>query len=138
MNPESQELLLVKILIGVAWLDGEIQPEERAYLSKVAQTQHFTDPAIAALLSTPISQQECEDWIETYLGNSLFLDNSNDRQDRLLEAISGMIYSDGDVATAEAQILMSFQPAETATNRDAMPFISKLRQLYQNWVKKIG
>ena len=78
MNPESQELLLVKILIGVAWLDGEIQPEERAYLSKVPQIQHLANPEIAALLSTPISQKECEDWIETYLGHSLFLENSND------------------------------------------------------------
>ncbi len=138
MNPESQELLLVKILIGVAWLDGEIQPEERAYLSKVAQTHHLADPEIAALLSTPISQKECQDSIETYLGSSLFLDSSNDTQDRLLEAISGMIYSDGDVAMAEAQILMSFQSAETPTNLESTPFISKLRQLYRNWVKKIA
>jgi uncharacterized tellurite resistance protein B-like protein len=138
MNPESQELLLVKILIGVAWLDGEIQPEERAYLSKVAQTHHLEDPAIAALLSTPISQKECEDWIETYLSDSLVLDKSNHNQDRLLEAISGMIYSDGDVATAEAQILMSFQSVETPTNRDTPAVITKLRQLYQNWVKKIS
>ena len=132
------KLLLVKILIGVAWLDGEIQPEERAYLSKVAQTHYLTDPAIAALLSTPISQKECEDWIETYLGDNLFLDKSNHHQDRLLEAISGMIYSDGDVATAEAQILMSFQPAETPSNRDTPAVITKLRQLYQNWVEKIS
>jgi uncharacterized tellurite resistance protein B-like protein len=138
MNPESQDLLLVKILIGVAWLDGEIQPEERAYLSKVAQTHHLEDPAIAALLSTPISQKECEDWIETYLSDNLLLDKSNDRQDRLLEAISGMIYSDGDVTTAEAQILMSFQPAETPIDRDTPAVITKLRQLYQNWVKKIS
>jgi uncharacterized tellurite resistance protein B-like protein len=136
MNAESQELLLVKILIGVAWLDGEIQPEERAYLSKVAQTHQLADPSIAALLSTPISQKECEDWIETYLGHSLFLANSNDSQDRLLEAISGMIYSDGDVAMAEAQVLMPFQSVETPTNRDSIPLISTLRQLYQNWVKK--
>jgi uncharacterized tellurite resistance protein B-like protein len=138
MNPESQELLLVKILIGVAWLDGEIQPEERAYLSKVAHTHHLEDPAIAALLSTPISQKECEDWIETYLSDSLVLDKSNHSQDRLLEAISGMIYSDGDVATAEAQILMSLQTAETPIDRDTPAVITKLRQLYQNWVKKIS
>jgi uncharacterized tellurite resistance protein B-like protein len=138
MNPESQELLLVKILIGVAWLDGEIQPEERAYLSKVAQTHHLEDPTIAALFSTPISQKECEDWIETYLSDNLFLDKSNHSQDRLLEAISGMIYSDGDVATAEAQILMSFQAAETPIDRDTPIVVSKLRQLYQNWVKKIS
>jgi uncharacterized tellurite resistance protein B-like protein len=138
MNAESQERLLVKILIGVAWLDGEIQPEERAYLSKVAQTHHLADPEIATLLSTPISQKECQEWIETYIAYSLSLDKSDDSCDRLLEAISGMIYSDGDVATAEAQILMSFQEAETPTDRNPPLVITKLRQLYQNWVKKIG
>jgi uncharacterized tellurite resistance protein B-like protein len=138
MNAESQELLLVKILIGVAWLDGEIQSEERAYLSKVAQTHHLADPTIAALLSTPISQKECEEWIETYLGHSLLLNKSDDSYNRLLEAISGMIYSDGDVAMAEAKVLMDLQPAEPSTAQDSIPFISKLRQLYQNWVKKIS
>ena len=28
---------LVKILIGVAWLDGKIQPEERRHLHQVAK-----------------------------------------------------------------------------------------------------
>jgi uncharacterized tellurite resistance protein B-like protein len=138
MNPESQERLLVKILIGVAWLDGEIQSEERAYLAKVAQTHHLEDPAIAALLSTPISQQECEEWIETYLAQSLSSDKSTDSHERLLEAIGGMIYSDGDVAIAEAKILMDLQPSASSPNQDSIAFISKLRQLYQNWVKKIA
>jgi uncharacterized tellurite resistance protein B-like protein len=138
MNPESQERLLVKILIGVAWLDGEIQPEERAYLAKVAQTHHLEDPAIAALLSTPISQQECEEWIETYLAQSLSSDKSADSHERLLEAIGGMIYSDGDVAMAEAKVLMDLQPSEPSTSRDSIPFISKLCQLYHHWVKKIA
>ena len=139
MNAESQERLLVKILIGVAWLDGEIQPEERAYLSKVAHTHHLADPEIAALLSTPISQKECEDWIDSYLAHTLLLDKTDDNYDRLLELISGMIYSDNDVAIAEAKILMDLQPPATSTDRrDSIPFISTLRQLYQNWVKKIA
>jgi uncharacterized tellurite resistance protein B-like protein len=138
MNPESQERLLVKILIGVAWLDGEIQPEERAYLSKVAQTHHLEDPEIATILSTPISQKECEDWIETYLAQSLSLDKSANSHERLLEAIGGMIYSDGDVAIAEAKILMDLQAPASSTNQDSSPFISKLRQLYHHWVKKIA
>jgi hypothetical protein len=122
MDAESKERLLVKILIGVAWLDGEIQPEERTYLLKVAQRHHIEDPAIEAA---------CEQWIELYLNESL-------SQERLLEAISGMIYSDGDIATAEAQVLMSLQPDQIKSNRDTPVVIAKLRQLYQNWVKKIN
>jgi uncharacterized tellurite resistance protein B-like protein len=131
MNAESQELLLVKILIGVAWLDGEIQPEERTYLLKVAQRHHIEDPAIEELLANPVSQTACEEWIELYLKESL-------SHERLLEAISGMIYSDGDIATAEAQVLMSLQPEKIKPNRDTPVVIAKLRQLYQNWVKKIN
>ncbi len=131
MDAESQERLLVKILIGVAWLDGEIQPEERTYLLKVAQSHHIEDPAIEELLANPVSQKACEDWIELYLAES-------HSQERLLEAISGMIYSDGDIATAEAQVLMSLQPEQIKPNRDTPVIIVKLRQLYQNWVKKIN
>lgn len=137
IDAESQERLLVKILIGVAWIDGEIQSEERAYLSKVA-SHHLTDPAVAALLSTPVSHKECAEWIETYLTDNFSVDKSDNTADRLLEAISGMIYSDGDVATAEAQILMNLQSEQPRTTPDTPVVVTKLRQLYQSWVKKLS
>ncbi len=38
---------LVKILIGAAWLDGRIQPEERQYLREIAQAKGLaSDPEI--------------------------------------------------------------------------------------------
>ncbi|WP_295620566.1 hypothetical protein [Chamaesiphon sp. GL140_3_metabinner_50] len=39
MDNQSQARLSIEIPIGVAWLDGKIQPEERQYLAKVAQAR---------------------------------------------------------------------------------------------------
>lgn len=42
---------LVKILIGAAWIDGRIQPEERQYLRKIAQEKGVAnEPEIQPLL----------------------------------------------------------------------------------------
>jgi uncharacterized tellurite resistance protein B-like protein len=134
MNIESQARLLMKILIGVAWLDGEIQPEERQYLSKVAQTHHLVgDPEIDTLLSDTqkVTATECEQWIQDYLG-----DRSIHDDDGLIEAISGLIYSDGDVATAEAKLLVNIQ-SQPSSPPTSQPLTTKIRQLYHNWLKKI-
>jgi hypothetical protein len=78
--------LLVKILIGVAWLDGKIQPEERQYLDRVLHTHQLADDAELQLLLTgtiAVTPTECEGWIQEYLG-----DRSINDDDRLIEAIS--------------------------------------------------
>jgi uncharacterized tellurite resistance protein B-like protein len=135
MNIESQARLLMRILIGVAWLDGEIQPEERQYLAKVAQTHHLDrDPEIETLLTGKIevTATDCEQWIQDYLG-----DRSIHDDDGLIEAISGLIYSDGDVATAEAQLLVNIQSQPSSSPPNPQPLTTKIRQLYHNWLQKI-
>lgn len=136
MDTQSQAKLLIKILIGVAWLDGKIQPEEREYLVKVAKTHHLEedveiDPLLAGTMK--VTPADCQAWIQTYLG-----DRSINDDDRLVEAISGLIYSDGDVATAEAQLLVDIQSSPSSPQSVEQPLVNKLRQLYQNWVKKIN
>jgi uncharacterized tellurite resistance protein B-like protein len=137
MDTQSQSRLLVKILIGVAWLDGEIQPEERQYLVKVAQTYDLdADAEIHPLLdgTMTVTSTDCENWIQTYLG-----DRSIHDDDRLIEAISGLIYSDGDVATAEAQLLIDIQSTPVSEPQSSNQIlVPKLRQLYQNWVEKLN
>ncbi len=135
MDTQSQARLLIKILIGIAWLDGEIQPEERQYLSAVAQAHHLDDdPEVEPLLTgkLKVTVTECEQWIREYLG-----DRSIHDDDKLIEAISGLIYSDGDVAIAEAKFLTNIQsqPSHPAPNQQ--PLVTKIRQLYQGWLQKI-
>ncbi len=125
MNTKSQSRLLMKILIGVAWLDGAIQPEERQYLAKVAQTHQLDlDPEIESLLAGRISltAADCEQWIQEYLGDRSIYDD-----DELIEAISGLIYSDGDVAIDEAKLLANIQSQPSSVP----PLVSKIQQLYK-------
>ena len=115
----------MKILIGVAWLDGAIQPEERQYLAKVAQSHQLDlDPEIESLLAGRISlaAADCEQWIQEYLG-----DRSIHDDDGLIEAISGLIYSDGDVAIDEAKLLVNIQSVPSSVP----PLFSKIQQLYK-------
>jgi uncharacterized tellurite resistance protein B-like protein len=132
MSTESQVRLLLKILIGIAWLDGEIQPEERVYLSKIAHTHQLDgDAEISLLLAGSLnpSQTDCEHWIETY--RSLHGD------DGLLEAISGIIYSDGEIAISEAQLLVNIQPDRSHRSEREKPLVmTKLRGLYRNWLNQ--
>jgi uncharacterized tellurite resistance protein B-like protein len=136
MYTQAQARFLVKILIGVAWLDGKIQPEERQYLVKIAQKYHLDeDIEIHPLLegTMTVTQADCEQWIQLYLG-----DRSINDDDRLIEDISGLIYSDGDVATAEAKLLTDIQsePNSVAPNKPML--VDKIRQLYQSWVEKLN
>jgi hypothetical protein len=125
MDTKAQSRLLLKILIGVAWLDGAIQPEERQYLAKVAQTHQLEhDTEVEPLLTgtMTVTAAECEQWIQSYLG-----DRSIHDDDGLIEAISGLIYSDGDVAVAEAKLLVNIQSVPAT----APPLVSKIQQLYK-------
>jgi hypothetical protein len=125
MDTKAQSRLLMKILIGVAWLDGAIQPEEHHYLAKVAQAHQLEqDTEVEPLLTGTIAvtATECEQWIQEYLG-----DRSIHDDDGLIEAISGLIYSDGDVAVAEAKLLVNIQSTPAA----APPLVSKIQQLYK-------
>jgi uncharacterized tellurite resistance protein B-like protein len=136
MDTQSQPKLLISILIGVAWLDGEIQPAERQYLAKVAQTYHLEkDTEVEPLLTgaIKISAAQCEQLIQEYLGNRSIHDD-----DQLIEAISGLIYSDGDVAVAEAKLLVDIQSTPSLIKPNQSPLISRIHHLYQNWLNKMG
>ena len=128
---------LVKILIGSAWLDGKIQPEERTYLNRIAQEQGVAqDPEISPLLQDlrQIETAECYQWVQEYLGNS---PSPADYQN-LLEAISGLIYSDSDVDTEEAKLLTQLQLLDPA-NHEPQPahnaVMKEIQKLYRRWVE---
>ncbi|MFM6404372.1 MAG: TerB family tellurite resistance protein, partial [Microcystis sp.] len=60
---------LLKILIGVAWIDGVIQPSERSYLRQVAVREKLDDDLeIKPLLSElkPVKTSEFYRWLESY------------------------------------------------------------------------
>jgi uncharacterized tellurite resistance protein B-like protein len=129
---------LVKILIGAAWIDGKIQAEEREYLQKVAKEADLADdreiqPLLYGLKA--VSAQECYGWVQEYLGDN---PSAEDYQ-RLIEAMSALIYSDGDVATEEAKLLTRLQlldPATASSKFAQNHALKAIQKLYRHWIDK--
>ncbi|MDJ0617569.1 MAG: TerB family tellurite resistance protein [Calothrix sp. MO_192.B10] len=128
---------LIKILIGAAWIDGRIQPEERQYLRKIAEEQGVaSEPDIKPWLYElrAVQPAECYLWVSEYLGDS---PSSEDYQ-KLIEAISGLIYSDGEVAIEEAKLLTKLQDLSTE-KESTQPILSgilkKIQKMYRRWVE---
>ena len=128
---------LVKILIGAAWIDGKIQPEERTYLNQIAQEKGVAqDPEIYPLLNElrQVEPKECYEWMKEYLGNSPSL---TDYQN-LLDSISGLIYSDNDIDTEEAKLLTQLQSLDPESNSPQPvhnAVMKQIQKLYRRWVE---
>ncbi len=137
LNKENNVKQLVKILIGAAWIDGKIQPEERTYLNRVAQEKGVaTEPEIYPLLHElrQVEPSECYEWVKAYLGNS---PSPADYQN-LVESISGLIYSDSDVATEEAKLLTELQSLDPESNAPQPvhnAVMKEIQKLYRRWVE---
>lgn len=128
---------LVKILIGAAWIDGRIQSEERQYLRRIAQEKGVAeDPEIQPLLYELVSVKpaQCYDWVKEYLGDR----PSADDYQNLIEALSGLIYSDGEVAIEEAKLLTKLQKLSTdseSTQPGYNTILKQVQKLYRRWVE---
>lgn len=128
---------LMKIIIGAAWLDGRIQPEEKQYLLKVAQEKNLADdPDIRPLLYElrTVQPAECYEWVKEYLGDRPSVEDSQN----LIEAISGLIYSDGEVAIEEAKLLTKIQSLnleDASAQSGHSTLIKTIQKLYRRWVE---
>lgn len=136
-SPDTKTL--VKILIGTAWIDGKIQQEEREYLHRVAKEKGVAEePDIQPLLYEfrPVPVTECYQWVNQYLGDR----PTSEACQQLLEAISGLIYSDGTVATEEAKLLTDLQlldPTSDNSEQASNSVVRAIRNLYQRWIAKL-
>lgn len=126
---------ILKILIGAAWIDGIIQPEERAYLRRVAVEFKLAEESeIKPLLSElrPIQAVECYEWLEEYFGSN---PSSEDYQ-QLLEIISGLVYVDGYVDIREAKLIETIQSCDPSNpecrNSILDKVLRKIQQLYRS------
>lgn len=129
---------LIKILIGAAWLDGKVQPEEREYLHRIVEEKGLKDdPDLSPLLYEfrPVKPDECYTWVKEYLGDR---PSSEDCQ-QLIEAISGLVYSDGSIANEEAKLLTDLQLLDIVNEKgggkpENHSVLNAIRGLYQRWV----
>ena len=123
---------LLEILVAVAWIDGEIQPEEREFIEKIAVEQIGSAAEVEDLLNNyqDSSQEQCYQLLEQYLGNSREPDDYNN----LLSAVSSLIYSDNDIATEEANLLTIMQNIDPQNDRERSTLdkvIGKIQKLYK-------
>lgn len=139
MTTDPKVKTLVKILIGAAWIDGQIQPEEREYLHRVVKEKGVADePDIQPLLYEfrPVKPEECYGWVKEFLGEHPTTESCQ----QLIESISGLIYSDGTVANEEARFLTNLQeldPSHESTDPQNSKVLKAIRNLYQRWVSKL-
>lgn len=128
---------LVKILIGVAWLDGSIQPEERSHLQRIAKDKRVDQdreiqPILYELRS--VKPEECYQWVQNYLGKH----PTAERCHQLIEAISQLVYADGKIDSEEAKLLTRLQILESEpTPCLHTKAIDTIRKLYQHGIEKI-
>lgn len=136
MADDSSAKQLVKILIGAAWIDGQIQPEERKYLQQVVKEQGLADDAEIQLLLfefRTVQPKECYQWIREYLSEHPTAEDFHE----LIEAISAVVYSDGVVAIEEARLLTNIKlidPANSSSEPAFNPVLKAVQQLYQRWL----
>ncbi len=137
MTNKDKTKQLLKILVGVAWIDGIIQTEEREYLKKMAiQTGLDNDAEIQSLLTEiqPVTANLCYEWLKQYLGEN----HSQQDYEELLEAISAMVYSDDDIDIQEAKLLSKLQdldPKNANNNSIFDRLLDSIRQLYRQGLK---
>ena len=109
-DQENKQLL--KILVGIAWLDGKLEPGEKEYLSKVATQKRLAEDAeIKSLLSDskPVQPQQCFEWLQAYLGKNY----SPYKFEALNEVLESLVTSDGEIDEREKQILGAFADKNT-------------------------
>lgn len=135
LTKNNQDLL--EILLAVAWIDGEIQPEEESFLTKIATEQNIASTMeLQTLLASyqGTSLEKCYQLLDQYLGAN----PTPQDYEHLLTAVSQLIYSDNDIATAEASLLTQIQnldPQHLKSNSTFEQAIRKIQQLYRAGIR---
>ena len=113
---------LLKLLVGMAWIDGVLEPEEKNYINLVADRKGLSgDPEIEYLFSHPVPPEQCYEWLQAYLGQN----PTNEKYQELYENLNGLIASDGNVDAREADVL-DFLSHKKASVQNLQQRLSKI------------
>ncbi|QCS49154.1 MULTISPECIES: tellurite resistance TerB family protein [Cyanophyceae] len=140
MQTADKNKQLFKILFSAAWIDGEIQVEERQYLHQIADQKNLSqDPDIRALLceAVPVKPEDCYRLVEEYID-----DHTNEAEyQELLDAVSHMVYSDSQIETEEAKLLNRLQSLAPESQHANSPFqrvIKSIQKLYKGAITEMN
>ncbi len=122
MDPTDRKLLLLKIVIGSAWADGQLDESELSHLQTLIHHHQFTDNfELEALLKTPVPLADTERWIIDYLANSTEADRA-----QLSGNLTNLIIADNEISPAESELLDDYHrmmiriPAHETPTPDVM------------------
>jgi hypothetical protein len=117
MDIGVQHKLMLKILIGSAWADRHLEPEEIRYLETVLERYQLqNDKELRSLLTTPVSLEQTELWIVSYLK-----DTPETERLKLLAAIGNLLISDHVVSSVEHDLLDDFHDIMASIPAPAEP-----------------
>ncbi|BAD78213.1 hypothetical protein syc0023_d [Synechococcus elongatus PCC 6301] len=97
----TQRKLLMQLVIGAAWVDGDLDQPERQYLQTLLERQKLDhDPDLLVLLETPIGLPQLEAWLVTFLQGT-----STPTRLAALATIANLLMADGVVNRSEHSLL---------------------------------
>lgn len=139
MNSEQQQQhrLILQILMGSAWADQHLEPQEMRYLQALLDRYHLShDSELQSLLEAPVSPQQTERWIVAYLKNA-------DEEERmiLLAKIGKVLIADDNVSDSEHDLLDRYYDlmARTPHNAEAIPkLVNTLGRFVRDSIKTIS
>ena len=140
MEPQNQHKLMLKIIIGSAWVDGHLEPAEVQYLQTLLDRYQLTHASdVLALLEEPVPLSQTELWMVEYLADTT--ETEIERQ-RLLGAIGKLVISDDTVLPQEYSLLDDYyalmaeipaRPEETPTLVETVgKFVRKAARTVRN------
>lgn len=134
MEPQHQHKLILKIVIGSAWVDGHLEPSEVKYLQTLLDRYHLShDPELLELLEQPVSLRQTEGWMVNYLA-----DTTEAERQGLLAAIGKIVIADDIASPLEHTLLddyytlMAKIPARTEETPTQIKIVgSFVRQVFK-------
>lgn len=140
MEPQNQHKLMLKIIIGSAWVDGHLEPAEVQYLQTLLDRYQLTHASdLLALLEEPVPLSQTELWMVEYLADTT--ETEIERQ-RLLGAIGKVVIADDTVLPQEYALLDDYyalmaeipaRPEETPTLVETVgKFVRKAARTVRN------
>ncbi len=132
MDSLEQQKLLLKIVIGAAWVDRHLEPEEIDYFKQLLTQYDFhLDSELQELLQRPVPVEVTSLEIVQYLKNS-----TDTERLKLLSAIANMFMADENVSEIEHEVLDEYY--ELMANIPPIPEASPtLVETVGRFVKKL-
>ncbi|GAB4218032.1 MAG: hypothetical protein OHK0012_25060 [Synechococcales cyanobacterium] len=104
----EKALITLKVILGAAWADGTLQPEELPTLKTAVQHLGLSDyPGLRDLIQTPMSGDDYRQAFRDFLAAC----PTQPERQYLLDTVTRLVYVDDQVSVEEAYILDQLRTA---------------------------